>query len=38
MMNLKCNFIVQLEYSFQTTNHLIFAMEFCSGGDLFTKL
>jgi serine/threonine protein kinase len=38
MINLKHPSIVKLESAFQTLNHLIFVMEYCPGGDLFTHL
>ncbi|KAK6753346.1 hypothetical protein RB195_012753 [Necator americanus] len=31
-------FLTQLTYSFQTTHHLCFVMEFANGGELFTHL
>jgi len=36
MTELHCPFIIELYYSFQTNNELIFIMEFAFGGDLFS--
>ena len=38
MINIKHPCIVKLDFAFQTKNYLIFAIEFCPGGDLFTHL
>lgn len=38
LTNIKHPYIVKLHYAFQTKNYLIFASEFCPGGDLFNRM
>jgi len=38
MINIKHPCIVKLEFAFQTQTYLIFVLEYCPGGDLFTHL
>ena len=35
MMQLDSNFLISLAYSFESKQFLVFAMEYCSGGELF---